>query len=117
VVGVPGFRPEYPFHTYLGNRRVLHDTGAWQRVEFVAASCPFGVFYLLERLGSENPKAVLRVAPIGTKPHAVGAVLFKLTSAQPVELVYDHPIRKPERTSGTDRLHVYHVSAMAAGRR
>jgi hypothetical protein len=49
---------------------------------------------------------------IGTKPHALGAVLFSLMSGCPTELVYDHPIRKPGRTDGTERLLVYHVSAI-----
>lgn len=116
VVGVPGFRPEYPFHTYQGNLRALTTTGAWQQVEYVTASCPFGVFFLLERLAMEHPREVIKIAPIGTKPHAVGAVLFRIISKHRVELVYDHPIRKSSRTSGSDKLHVYHVSALCAGR-
>jgi hypothetical protein len=115
VIGVPGFRPEYPFHTYQGNMRSLVETDAWHLVEYVTANCPFGIFYLLEKLASDYPKNVLRVAPIGTKPHALGAVLFRIVSKHPVDLVYDHPIRKVNRTRGSDRLHVYHVSALAVG--
>lgn len=114
VIGVPGFRPDYPFHTYLGNRRSLSETSSWQRIEYVRASCPFGIFYLLERLAASNPKDVLRIAPIGTKPHALGSVLFKIVSKHPVDLVYDHPIRKQNRTRGADKLHVYYLSPLAA---
>jgi hypothetical protein len=117
IVGVPGFRPEYPFHAYLGNKRPLLETGAWQRARYVPASCPFSIFYLLDRIATENLDGLLRIAPIGTKPHALGAVLFKVVSTYRVELVYDHPIRKPGRTSGSDMLHVYHVSALAPGRK
>lgn len=46
---------------------------------------------------------------MGTKPHALGAALFA-TVFDDVELVYDHPIRKQNRSSGAGRCHVYHVS-------
>jgi hypothetical protein len=115
IVGVPGFRIEYPFHTYAGNKRVLLETGAWQRVRYATANCPFGLFYALEAIAKEFPQDTLRVAPIGTKPHALGAILFTLVNRQPVEIVYDHPVRKVNRTQGADRLLVYHVSPFAVG--
>ena len=49
---------------------------------------------------------------IGTKPHAVGAVLFYLDSPSDVELVYDHPVRKADRTMGTSRVCVYNISLL-----
>jgi len=52
---------------------------------------------------------------IGTKPHALGAVMFALTSPSRIELIYDNPIRKEGRTDGLDRLLVYHVGAITAG--
>ena len=115
IIGIPGFRIEYPFHTYAGNKRSLMETGAWQRVRYATANCPFGLFYALEKLAGEFPQDTLRVAPIGTKPHALGAILFKIVSRHPVEIIYDHPVRKANRTRGTDHLLVYHVSPFAAG--
>jgi len=116
IVGVPGFRIEYPFHTYAGNKRVLTATGAWRRARYAAANCPFSLYYLLEDISREFPLARLSIAPIGTKPHALGAVLFKvLQGSTNVELVYDFPIRKVGRTRGADRLFVYHVATLAGG--
>ena len=57
----------------------------------------------------------MKIAMVGTKPHALGAVLFALTNPARAELIYDHPIRKPGRTGGSDRLLVYHVGAIASG--
>jgi hypothetical protein len=116
VVGVPGFRPEYPFHTYLGNRPVLDATKAWHNVHFAKANCPFSVFYVLEEIAQKWQNHVLKIAPIGTKPHALGAVLFALASGRNVELVYDHPIRKEHRTEGADRVHIYHISSLQLAR-
>lgn len=114
IIGVPGFRLEYPFHTFLGNKRPLEETAAWQRARYATANCPFSVYYILERIASDHPRSVLQIAPIGTKPHALGAILFKIVSKRSVEIVYDYPIRKSGRTRGTDHLLVYYVSAIGA---
>ncbi len=113
VVGAPGFRPEYPFYAFHGNRSALWETRAWKNVRFAAANCPFSLFYVLQDIADEHPRDLLKIAPIGTKPHALGAVLYTIVGRRNVELVYDHPIRKRDRTEGTARLLVYHVSAFA----
>jgi hypothetical protein len=110
IVGVPGFRLEYPFFTYLGNQSPLVATKGWKKVRFATANNPFGLFYLLGEISRDFPSEQLKIAPIGTKPHALGAVLFALTQPSRVELVYDYPVRKKDRTQGTARVLVYHVS-------
>ncbi|MDL5036296.1 hypothetical protein QRD40_08015 [Comamonas sp. Y6] len=115
VVGIPGFKPWYVFEAYMGNRAALEETSAWHHIEFVPANCPFSCFYLLQELAQYHPNSTLKVAMIGTKPHALGAVMFALTSPNRIELIYDNPIRKEGRTDGLDRLLVYHVGAITAG--
>lgn len=112
TIGVPGFRPEYPFYAYLGNKNALEKSGAWQRVRFAIANCPFSLFYVLQDLAGEHPRDLLKIAPIGTRPHALGAVLYTLLSKRPVELIYDHPKPKPDRTTGVGKILVYDVSAL-----
>ena len=111
IVGVPGFRPEHPFNTYLGNRIALLESNAWLRVRFADANCPFSLFYLLEEIAKENRGAHLKIAIVGTKPHALGAMLFVMRNMVGRELIYDHPVRKSERTSGVGRLLEYDVGA------
>lgn len=111
IIGLPGFRPEYPFFAYHGNQLPLKQTQAWKNVLYAAANCPFSLFYTLEDISSNNPGSFLKIAPIGTKPHALGAVLFNMINKESVELVYDHPIRKATRTEGSSRLLVYHLSS------
>ncbi len=112
VIGVPGFQPEFVFYAYQGNRLPLEETLAWQSVQFAAANCPFSLFYTLATIAAENPDAFLKIAPVGTKPHGLGAVLFALSEPERVELVYDHPIRREGRTAGAARLLVYHVRGL-----
>ncbi len=113
VIGLPGFQCEYPFYTYDGNRPVLDETGAWKNVAFARANCPFSLYYLLEDIANKHPLDVVKIAMIGTKPHALGAILFSILSPRSVELIYDHPIRKPSRTEGKGRVLLYQVSAMS----
>ncbi len=110
IVGVPGYLPEHPFNSLLGNRIALQETEAWQHVRFADANCPFSLFYTLERIEQELRAEHSKIALIGTKPHALGGVLFALKDQSRRELIYDHPIRKTERTTGVGRLLQYEVS-------
>ena len=113
IVGVPGFRPEYPFVTYRGNRKALFDGRYWTNVRYATANCPFDTFFVLRAILRESGRRYARVAPIGTKPHGLGAVLFALSAEQRVELIYDHPIRNAGRTHGSARLCLYEVGTFA----
>ncbi len=115
LVGVPGFEAEYPFHTYLGNRKTFEAQRAWRNVQFARASCPFSVMYKLQDIAARYEREPIQIALIGTKPHALGAVLFYLNTTRDVELIYDFPIRKSTRTKGVARVHVYNLSAALPG--
>lgn len=87
VVGVPGFRPEYPHVAYWGNRRPLEETDTWRKVKYAAANSLVEVYVLLSRIIQKNPKSKIKLAPIGTKPHAIGAMLCAIKYPKIVELV------------------------------
>ncbi len=110
IVGVPGFRAEYPFVSLKGNRKPLVEGRFWTNTLYATANCPFDTFFVLRSVLDGTDWEYLRIAPIGTKPHGLGAVLFALSAEDRVELIYDHPIRKPGRTTGSARLCLYDVS-------
>ena len=109
VIGVPGFQPEFVGFAFHGNEEPLSDEATWQQVAFATANCPFSAYRLLGDLVAHVGGAFLKVATIGTKPHSLGAVLFALVHPEWVEILYDHPQRKKERTSGRARLLIYHL--------
>lgn len=111
VIGSPGFRVEYPTYTYLANRDSLSLDRMEQRVEYARASCPFEAYRALERVHARAGGKHLRVAPIGTKPHALGGILYAIRHEPIVELIYDHPVRSKGRTRGSRGVYVYEVSA------
>lgn len=110
ILGSPGFRLEYPTLTYLANRDYLEQGRMDRRVEFARASCPFEAFRAIERIHADAGHCYLRLAPIGTKPHALGAVLYAIRNGSSVEIVYDHPIRSRGRTRGSRGVYLYEVS-------
>ena len=112
VVGTPGFRADFPFNTYIGNRGSLSKDGLWKRVRFAIANSPTSVMERLRAIEREYPDHLLKIAPLGTRPHALGAVLFALTGGPRVELVYDNPTPATKRSDGTGKILVYDVTSM-----
>ena len=119
VVGAPGFRADFPFSTYIGNRGSLSKDGLWKRVHFAIASSPTSAMERLRAIEHEYPDHLLKIAPLGTRPHALGAVLFALNGDPKVELVYDNPTPATQRSDGTGNILVYDVTSMVSslGRR
>ena len=112
VVGAPGFRADFPFYTYIGNRPSLSKDGLWKNVRFAIANSPISAMERLRAIEQEYPDHLLKVAPLGTRPHALGAVLFALNRGPGVELVYDNPTPATQRSDGAGNILVYDVTSM-----
>lgn len=112
IVGVPGFRAEYPFITYWANRTALRESQAWKKVRYAPANCPFCTLNVLSRMHREHDGESITMAPIGTKPQALAAVVYSLQHPGETEIVYDHPVRKARRTEGVSQLHVYDMTGL-----
>lgn len=107
VVGLPGFRADYPQITISTNNDFLDETRAYRHVRYARASCPFDAYSVLSEIHRDNPGCYLYIAPTGTKPHALGAVWYALDHSRDTEIIYDHPVRKGKRTSGVGPTHIY----------
>ncbi len=110
IVGVPGFRLEYPSFTIACNRPFLEEYRAHANIRLARASCPFEAFETLVALKEDYPEHYMYLAPIGTKPHSLGAVWFALENPTTTELLYDHPVRKAGRSQGLGLIHIYEIS-------
>lgn len=109
ILGVPGFRAEYPQISAISNEEFFHETRSRNHIRFARASCPFDAYSALEEIRRDHPGAFLYLAPIGTKPHALGAVWYAINHPSDTEIMYDHPVRKVARTSGIRKAHIYHL--------
>jgi hypothetical protein len=109
IVGVPGFRIEYPQYAYSSNEEFLAEFRAYANVRFAGASCPFEAYDALVDIARDTGAQYMYIAPIGTKPHALGAVCYAIKHSDKTELMYDHPVRKAGRTQGIGTLHIYAI--------
>ncbi|WP_152530631.1 hypothetical protein [Paraburkholderia dilworthii] len=107
VVGLPGFKTDYPQITISTNNEFLSEARAYEHIRYARASCPFEAYSALFEIHRDNPGCFLHIAPTGTKPHALGAVWYALDHPRDTEIIYDHPIRKGKRTTGVGPTHIY----------
>lgn len=112
VIGVPGYRMEYPFVSYWGNRVTLKTTRSWEHVEYAEANSIVDAFFVLDKIWNENHKPYMLIAPIGTKPHAIGSILYAIKNDSRVELIYDNPIQSRNRVDGVGRILVCNVTKL-----
>lgn len=112
MVGLPGYRMEYPFVTLYSNKAPLVSTSSWENIVYVGANSIVDVYLQLLELTRHYPDTKMVVAPIGTKPHAIGAILFAMKHRDKVELVYDNPKRKERRTDGVGKIVVCHATKL-----
>lgn len=112
VVGLPGFRMEYPFVTLFSNKPPLQNTQSWANIQYVMANSVVDVYLKLLEIHESNQDAKIIVAPIGTKPHAIGAILFAMKYDKRVELIYDNPKRNEQRTDGIGKIIVCNATKL-----
>ena len=110
VVGVPGFQLNYPSYTVSCNRKFIREYFLHSQVRYARASCPFSLYDSLQQIMVDNPRSYMNIAMVGTKPHALGAVIFALDNEGSTELIFDHPVKKPGRSSGVGTIHIYHFA-------
>ena len=110
IVAVPGMHAEYATQAVECNREFLKNTGAFTHLRWVDAVCPFSVRDLLIDIAAENSESYMYIAPIGTKPHAVGALLYALSDRSPCEIIYDHPTPRQGGSIGIGKTHLYRVN-------
>lgn len=114
VVGVPGFRLEYPAHTVTCNRGLLKAYSAFSDLRYARASCPFEIYEILQEIRKDYPEHYIYLAPVGTKPHSVGAVWYAISDPNNTEILFDYPVRKRNRTSGVGVIHIYDLGKFHA---
>ena len=107
VIGVPGFRIQYPAFSFACNREFLEEYQAHGEIRLARASCPFEAYQTLRDLVQDYPDHYVYIAPVGTKPHSLGAVHFAIENPETTEILYDHPVRKSGRTTGVGIVNVY----------
>lgn len=110
TIGVPAFKPGWEIDTLANNIAVVREQQIRGGVYFCGAENPAGAIDVLSQVQEGlSPGERMFVAPIGTKPHGIGAALF--ASRNPgVGVIYDHPRRTHSRSESIANWHLYSVA-------
>lgn len=109
VFGVPAFESGWEVDSMANN---VQHIGQEDQVQYAAAASADAAYTLLCRLRHQDKEGdPVLVAPLGTKPHAIGASLFLIEydSMDQAVLLYDHPTRSKGRSEDIRRWHFYDV--------
>lgn len=110
VFGVPAFEPSWEIDSIANN--VQHLASSHYQVQYAPASGVAAAYGLLNQLLHEDKTdSPIVVAPLGTKPHTIGASLFLVehNAFDRAVLLYDHPHRRQDRSADIRRWHLYDV--------
>lgn len=109
VLGLPGFKLQYPQWALSCNQEFLEENSAQPQLRYASANNPFEAYEVLSEIRRDNPNSYLYVAPIGTKPHAIGAILFALDNSEDTEIMFDHPVKIAGRSTGVGTVNIYQL--------
>lgn len=100
VNGFPSYSPKFKDISLIANEKLVSDENI--RVEYARANHPFEVYNLLEAIKSDavskKEETFINIAPLGTKPMALGACLFALHNPE-VRVVYPLPEKYEDKYS------------------
>jgi hypothetical protein len=107
VFGVPAYTPGWEMNSFSNIVPVIEDRHIDGGVFFCPADNPVAMIEFLRKEHESKPKdAVFFIAPLGTKPHGIGALLFALEQDD-VGVIYDHPKPKAGRTAMSLTWHLF----------
>lgn len=102
VNGFPSYSPKFKDISLIANEKLVSDRNI--QVVYSKANHPFEVYNLLEAIKKEttknrdNTETFINIAPLGTKPMALGACLFALHNPE-VRVVYPLPEKYEDKYS------------------
>lgn len=89
VNGFPSYTPKFKDISLIGNEKLVGDHNI--DIKYARANNPFDVYNLLHNIKNEEKESsYMSIAPLGTKPMALGACLFALHNPD-VRIVYPLP--------------------------
>jgi hypothetical protein len=89
INGFPSYSPKFKDISLIANEKLVSDGNI--KVRYARANNPFDVYNVLETIKEESDQATfMNIAPLGTKPMALGVCLFALHNPE-VRVVYPMP--------------------------
>lgn len=87
VNGFPGYSPKFKDISLINNERLLANSS---ELHYARADNPFETFNVLAKIRKKYENKFLNIAPLGTKPMALGACIYAIFDPS-VRVVYPLP--------------------------
>ncbi|MBA7537795.1 hypothetical protein ES705_30065 [subsurface metagenome] len=88
VNGFPGYAPKFKDISLICNEKLIYEQGI--DISYSRANNPFETYNLLENLKKKYRDFFINIAPLGTKPMALGACMFAIHHPE-ARVVYPMP--------------------------
>jgi|GEM_PF-2167996 len=112
INGFPAYKPEIKDLSIISNEELLKDSEIFSKLCYAPANNPFETMEVLEVIHSHYMNRYnFSIAPLGTKPMALGACLFALEHSD-VRIIYPYPQEYNSKTSvgyGSSWLYVIEI--------
>jgi len=112
VFGIPPYKTNWELHALLPHLSLLSDQPGFD-IAFAGANNPRATYLELRKTAEAvagMTQGQLLVAPLGSKPSAIGVVLFSCLRND-IRLKYDFPIRTAGGTVGVGNIYRYLVAS------
>jgi len=110
IVGFPSFVPGWNITAIKMNYMVLKSADCCDNVKPCEAASPFELYDLLNKEFQRNNQAFdIYIAPLGTRPHSIGAAIF-VSKNPSTYLIYDFPVEKTFRSESILKTNIYNLS-------
>lgn len=106
-IGIPAFVPGWENHTTDSNSEYLDSPNREEIVLFSANNPQSAYDSLCEIADSLSDDERIVIAPFGTKPAGLGAIVYAVLHQDRCGIIYDHPIRQKDRSKGVGKCHLY----------
>ena len=110
VVGFPSDDPIWQFETLKYCKDAIVEQNAQLKIRKCKADSIYDAYYELEKITSDYNDKQIVIAPLGTRPHFVAAVVYALKHRRESRIIYDNAIEKSSYTRGIRNIKVYHIS-------
>lgn len=107
ILALPAFVPGWE---NISLRRHHKELENFNSIEFSPANNPYETYQKLDFIEKNSKLESMVLAPIGTKPHAIGAIIYLINAKEKgkkIGIVYDFPQKKEKRTDGIGQIHEY----------
>ncbi|UCM99807.1 hypothetical protein LCX93_09770 [Sulfurimonas sp. SWIR-19] len=110
IIPLPGFLPGWENRSINNHLKFFSSKYSFSDIKYVAANNPYQAYTVLEKIA--NSQKNFRVAPIGTKPNAIGCAVFLVNYANEEAnygALYDFPVKSKKRSEGIGKIHIYNL--------